>query len=331
MRARCHIHACSPGWPIAAESLKLFVLIGASVAGGCASLWNRAPVPESVTACRDLSQQALFAMEQNDWAAAERLLGRAVEVCPIDVTARGHYAEVLLRRGAVDEALTQLEESRALGNNDVSLTVRTGSVYLLSGRPERAAKLAADALNLDPTFADAWALRARVHLTQGDHAGALSDFQRALGLRPNDRGLQFELAALYARLHRPDRCLATVQSLLDNYPTGEEPAQALFLEGVALAELKRYRDAAHSMNLACSRGQPTLEMFQRLAETETRAGHEDRAEAVLAHILAHAPQYAPALALRQELSRRMASRQRDSRFSLGPTTATAGANGTPRF
>ena len=58
-----------------------------------------------MAACRDLSNQALAAIEQGQWQQAEGLLGNAIQTCPVDPDARRYYAEVLVKRGAVQEAL----------------------------------------------------------------------------------------------------------------------------------------------------------------------------------------------------------------------------------
>ena len=83
---------------------------------GCRSWpWRCGPVPNSVAACRDLSNQALAAIEQGQWQYAEELLSGAIETCSVDPDARRYYAEVLVQRGAIGEALIHLEETPTCG------------------------------------------------------------------------------------------------------------------------------------------------------------------------------------------------------------------------
>jgi Flp pilus assembly protein TadD len=102
-------------------------------------------------------------------------------------------------------------------------------------------------------------------------------------------------------LGQPERALVNLQTLSDTYPTGEEPQQVFFLEGLALAALGRHSDAVVSFTAARDRGQPSPEILFRLAEAELRAGHENEARQSLHQALALDPAHSPSRGLLSKL------------------------------
>jgi len=260
------------------------------VLAGCRSWpWKPGPVSPSVATCRDLSRQGLAAIEQGQWDHAERCLSGAVTSCPVDVEARRHYAETLLKRGASAEALVQLDEAMRLSSHDASLAVRSGEIYLSLGELDSAQQRAQRALSMDSTLAGAWALRGRITAARGDTRQALSDFQRALGLHPDDRALLYETAQAYRKLERPDRALVCLQALVETYSTGAEPREVFVEQAQLLAETARPGDAAAMLEQALKRGAPTADLHFQLAHAYLAAGQARRASTAAQSGLALAP------------------------------------------
>jgi tetratricopeptide (TPR) repeat protein len=257
------------------------LLLVLAVCGGCRAWQPHGPVPRSVATGRQLVQQGASAMDRGDWVVAEDLLNHAVQVSPLDPDVHRRYAETLWHRGAAQQAITQLEEAARLAPEDPQIAVRTGEMYLATGQMARARKAADRALDLDPKLATAWALRGRTNEASGALKPALADYQRSLGYQPDDRQVLLAVAEIYRQLNEPERALASLHSLVDSYPPGEEPQQLLYLEGLALVALGRYDDAVARYSLAGERGGPTAEILYRLAEAEFLAGR-----GVPAHIAA---------------------------------------------
>ncbi len=264
---------------------------------GCRSLSNQGPISQSVTTCRQLTQQGINAMERGDWKRAESLLSRAVEMSKTDADARRHYAEALWHRGAMQDALVQLGEARRLAGEDPGLAVRTGELHLALGQINDARRMVGEALRLDPKFAPAWALRGRVAEALGQTQQALADYQRALGYAPENQDLTILVAETYRQLNEPQRALTALQSLADSYTPGEEPQQVLYLEGLALTALRRYDDAVRSLSRAANRERPTPDILYRLAEAQMLNGHAGESQATLQEALALAPDHAASRAL----------------------------------
>jgi len=244
-----------------------------------------------------MSQQGINAMERGDWKRAESLLVRALQTCPSDVEARRNYAEVLWHRGAQADAVAQVEEARRVATDDTGLAVRAGEMYLALGKMGRARQAAEQALDLDPKCAPAWALRGNVLERSGDYRQALADYQRSLGYAPGSPEVLLRLAEAYRQVGVPSRALATLQSLIDTYPPGEEPQNLLYLQGLALIALQRYNDAVESLTLANQRGPHSAELQYQLAQAHLLAGRPADAQAALQQALALEPAHQPSLAL----------------------------------
>ena len=232
-------------------------------------------------------------MEQDQWQEAEALLAQAVEACPSDPESRRHYARALWHRGMGPKAVAQLEEAGRLGGDDATLHVAMAEMRLAMGDSENAWQSAQRGLSLDPKLASGWATRGRVMRAAGEPRRALADYHRALGLAPDDRTIQLEIAELYRELNQPQRALAALQVLADSYPPGEEPQRVLYLQGLACMALARYDDAVESFSAASIRERPAPEVLWRLGEAELLAGHPVEAEAAARQALCLNPKHQP--------------------------------------
>ena len=255
----------------------VWLLLPLALAGCRAWPWRPGAVSPSVATCRDLSSQGLAAIEHGEWTQAERCLSGAVAASPVDVEARRHYAETLLKRGAAAEALVQLDEAMRLADRDASLAVRSGEIYLQMGQMEAAERRAQRALQIDSTSADAWALRGRIMAARGETRRALADLQRALGYRNDDRRLLYEIAQMYRQVDRPDRALVCLQTLAETYAAGEEPRELLVEQAQTLSAVARHADAASMYEQALRRGAPTPELQFSLAQCYIAAGQARKA------------------------------------------------------
>jgi len=259
------------------------------------------PMSPALTASRDYSQQGLIALEQGDWAAAEQLFAKAVETCPDDPEARRHHAESLWNRGRREEAVAQLREAMALDPANAGLRVRAAAMRLAMGQVDSARREIEAALDIDPTMGAAWAMRARVLRASGDRVHALADYHRALGYLPDDRDLMIETAELYRERNEPEKALALLHRLIDTCGPGEESQKALYLEGLAYAALGRLDEAAESLTLASSRGEPTPELLCQLAIVHARLGRTRDAVAAAEAALRLEPNHLPSRRLLDEM------------------------------
>src|SRR5207248_4623999 len=135
------------------------------------------------------------------------------------------------------------------------------------------------ALDADPRSAAAWLLQARLAIHRGASQEALAAYHRVLALEPSHREALLEEAQLHWSLSvgetdgpQLQRALMTVQSLLDTYSPGEEPASALLLAGRIHSRLGRYEDATRLLAVAAHQGGDSLEALHGLAEAQLLSG-----------------------------------------------------------
>jgi len=271
-----------------ASILGLATILALIVPGCRLARWD-GPVPRALAASRQQTQLGVAALEREDWEEAERLLSQAVRACPIDTEARRHYAEALWKRGLQQKAIAQLEEANRLTGEDPTLDVLIAEMRLAMGQRVVARRIVQRAIDLDPTLASAWAIRAKIALEEGDAEQALADYHHALGLAPEDREVKLAIAELHRRLNQPQRALAMLHNLTETYSPGEEPAEVFFLQGLAYGALSRYDDAAECFAAAAGRDANSPEIFFRLAEAQWLAGRPESAAAAAQEALALDP------------------------------------------
>lgn len=286
-----------------ARQLAWFGLMFAAgaLASGCRFPGRDGPVPRSLIISRQLTQQGLSALDRNDWHRAEPLLAQAVDVFPQDAEARRHYATALWQSGQRAEALRQITKALELMPDDPTLLSRAAEMRLAVGETAAAADLVDRALDVDPRNAALWRLRGRLRLQAGALRESLADYQRALSYQPDDRDALLDVAEIYHRLNQPARALASLQTLSDGYPPGEEPPQVLYLMGLAYGALDRTDEAIDSFLAARDRGPSSPDLLFRLAEAQWSAGRLTEAQQNVSRALALAPGHAGSRALLQRM------------------------------
>lgn len=255
-----------------------FLLICLFCLPGCHT-FRRQPVERDVAASRQLSLQGLEAMQGGRSDEAEELFSQAVKACPRDDRARKRYADALLARGAIDEAIVQMEHAIRLSGDDPILRVELGEIYLMRGDLEYADRLAKETLRDNNQLASAWALQGKVNQRRGDLDEALAAFHRSLSYREHDPELQVQIAQIYRQQSRPLRAYSTLQRLARETPPEEMSADLYALQGLALKELGRHRQAAVHLRDAIALDPNSSELYYHLAETLLLDG--DRANAQL--------------------------------------------------
>ena len=283
----------------------LFVITLAStmllVPGGCASMSRKKIVPESLATCRELSQSGVSAMELGEWNRARAVLDEAVSISPTDAEARRHLAEALWQTHSRQEAISHMEAAVKLAPRHTPTVVRAGEMLLETGAIDRALQRAQEAIALDSTLAGSWALRGRVERQRGHLKRALADLQQASRFAPHQTDILLQVAEVQYEMGRPQRCLTMLHRLLDIYPPGEEPQQALWLEGLAYGVMERHQDAAESLAAATLRAKPPASLLYQLARAEHAAGHTLSAANTARRVLALDAQHEPSKLLLAEL------------------------------
>jgi tetratricopeptide (TPR) repeat protein len=283
-----------------AGPLTIFVVI--CLSSGC-RMWQRVRTQpdEAIAQTRQLSLQGQDAQQQGRWDEAEALFASAVAKCPRDERARCGYAEALWQRGAHDEAVAHMEEAVKLSGHDPERLVQLGNMYLARGEFDRAAHQASRAIAAGREQPSAWALQGHVLKAQGNDAEALAAFHRALSYQEQFPQVQLALAEIYSRQNRPQRALATLQALAEDYPPGQAPVEVLVQQAFALRELGRHQDATRMLAWAAQRTNPSPDLLYELGRSQLLAGDAPSARVTIAAALDRDPRHVASLALREEL------------------------------
>jgi tetratricopeptide (TPR) repeat protein len=286
-------------WRIASWLL----IVGCCCASGCRTLRCRKESDETIALTRQLALQGKDAQRKGSWDKAESCFAQAVQRSPGDERARLGYAESLWNRGAKELAITHMTEAVKLSGHDPALMVQLGQMHLAVNNLPAAARMADKALATNKQLATAWALRGNVHRASGERDEALADYHRALSAQPHYPEAQLALAEIYIQDNRPERALATLQSLADQFAPGSVPADLHFREALVLRKLARHHEAAESLTAAIQL-QPHPDVLYELAQTQLELGDPGNAQLAVQRALQMNPQHQASLRLQGELFHR---------------------------
>jgi len=287
-------------------SIGVFLILVCLVAPGCRTLRCKKESDETIALTRQLAMQGKDAQQKGQWEKAESCFAEAVQRSPNDERARVGYAESLWNRGAQDLAVTHMTEAVKLSGHDPTLLVHLGQMHLALNNLPAATRIAERALASNKQMASAWALRGNVHRAAGQREEALADYHRALSAQPHYPEVQLALADIYAQQQRPDRALATLQSLADQFPPGSVPADLQFRQGLALRDLGRHQEAADAFAVA-AQVQPHPDVLYELAQARSQLGDNGNAQLAVHRALQLNPQHQASLRLQGELVTRQQS------------------------
>jgi tetratricopeptide (TPR) repeat protein len=279
----------------------LLLLAFAASAGGCRALRSRKPSDENIAEARQLSLQGLDAQQRGHWERAEGLFASAILKCPADERARAGYAESLWQRGDYEHAISHMEEAARLSGNDPQRLVQLGEMYRARGDFERASQQADRAIAANPLLATAWALRGHALQARGNRTEALASFHRALAYEQALPEVQLAIAELYLQEQRPQRALATLQSLAAHSAGENAPVELLVRQAAALRDLGRFQAAERLLADAAEHRPPSADLLYELARVQLLAGDATAARQSVSAALDAQPQHAGALALQQQL------------------------------
>lgn len=136
---------------------------------------------------------------------AERCLGNAQVLAPIEFRWRYYSAHVLRRMGDLERSAERFELALELRPTDLAATVWLSRIYLDLGRPEAAEPLVVGML---ARMSDAPAIQVeagRIALAMGQEASAVAHLEAALALDPEAGSIHYPLAMAYRRLGDPAR------------------------------------------------------------------------------------------------------------------------------
>lgn len=141
-----------------------------------------------------------------DFKAARGPFEKAVALEPDFGVAQMNLGEALLQSGELDASAKHLDHaSKLLGKSDDGAQAHylRAKIYTAQNEIDKAADELRTAVAIRPAFPQAWSDLGEARKTLLDDAGALSAFERAVALDPNDFVAQYRLGAEYLDSDKP--------------------------------------------------------------------------------------------------------------------------------
>lgn len=259
----------------------LFALTLVFSCSGCQSFSQLLARRGTAAEANRLMQGGINALQDGRTSQAESLLNRAATTRPEDPRIRENLARALAQQGKLDLAIENMSQAVTNSHGDPLLNVQLGKLYLQAGQLPQAAGQASLALELNRKLPEAWTLKAESELAQGNLSSALSHFQRALGYQPNMPDVQIKVASIQRQLGRPMRALSTLEHMLRQYPTEQQPEPAVILASSVLMDVQQTGHAIEMLTAATERQNSTSAAFVQLSKAQLAAGQLSQARLTL--------------------------------------------------
>ena len=136
--------------------------------------------------------------EQSHWRNNLLLYGRSVQIAPHNPVARNNFANELLARRYIPEAISQYEQILTDHPDFWLANYNLGRAFAQTNSPDRAIAYLDRAITILPTDADEYYFRAVANLQLGKRDDALRDLQQAVNLAPNNASYRSALDRLRA-------------------------------------------------------------------------------------------------------------------------------------
>jgi predicted Zn-dependent protease len=161
-----------------------------------------------------LAVAAGFAGGSGDIAQARRLLERALDVSPDDISARFQLGMLLLNQRETAAAEAELRRCTEREPTFADAWAHLSSLQANQGRADAAAQTLATGLKHCPGSPGLHLMMARSHRLAGRSGPAVAEFQESIRLRPNEPEAYLELGQLHIREGRKAEGLAEIRRAL---------------------------------------------------------------------------------------------------------------------
>ncbi len=230
----------------------------------------------------DPYQTITSAIEHSRYAEAEKGLRQILESSPGDLRALSLLGIVLDSEGRFDEAEDAYGKAIRLAPESPALLNNIGNHYLARGKAKEARESFEKVLAVEPSHLNANLQLAQLAVGQKDFQLAL----RCLGRLPETERQAFPVQLLRLRALWGSDQKAEADSLLsevENEATSD--LRYRFALAMAFVEMERFAEAENSFSVVLQSNPANFDVLYNLGISALRAGHTDRANAVLQRAL----------------------------------------------
>jgi type IV pilus assembly protein PilF len=143
------------------------------------------------------------------------------------------------------DLVTSSDEPEARKRARIRLQLAVG--YFEQGQTTVALDETKQAINIDPSFVDAYNLRGLIYMKLNDQRLAEESFRRALSLNGNDSNVLHNYAWLQCLQGRTAEAIQTFTRALDN-PTYTDRAKTWLTKGLCQVRARQFTEAEQSLN-----------------------------------------------------------------------------------
>ena len=165
-----------------------------------------------------LALTAGFIARNGDPAKAVKLLERAIELAPDDVSSRFQLGTLSVAQGNLSVAREQLERCTRLAPDFADGWAQLSALETQLGETSAAARTLASGLAKCPQSPGLHLMRARALQKIGANSEAIAEFRESIRLRPNEADAYIELANFLINLGSIDDAVRLLQQSLDAEP-----------------------------------------------------------------------------------------------------------------
>lgn len=163
---------------------------------------NELPTNETMNLTTDEAVEFAVQLIQakNGPEAAEAMLRAVLRIEPGHIRAHEFLGVLMDDRGRMDEALEEIEEAIALGEDDPSRWNNYGNILVGAGLPQRAREAFEKAIALDPTMPHPYSNLGTVMNLMGDLDGAETTLKKAIEIDPKHHIAWHNLGKVYFKM-----------------------------------------------------------------------------------------------------------------------------------
>jgi tetratricopeptide (TPR) repeat protein len=171
-----------------------------------------------------------------NWAEAEKLLKRGVELNPNYATAHKFYGNLLGDLGHFDESLAAYKRAQELEPLSLIISANLAEVYLQKGDLNAAVEQCRRAIDLDSNWYYVRLILSLVYLKQGRGAEAVAEAEKSVELSKRQSAPLGVLGYIYARVGKRSEAAAIVEELKQRYAQRQANGYDITRASIGLGE-----------------------------------------------------------------------------------------------
>jgi serine/threonine-protein kinase len=179
---------------------------------------------------------AVYFFHDWDWPSAEREFKRAIQLNSNYATTYLYYAQCLVARGRIDEALAVMKRAYEIEPLSPEVNTFLGWIYTLAGQNDLAMAQLNNALEMDSNFWFARVMLAGVYEAKGRLAEACAEYEKASALEGEFSEARWNLALCYVKQGKIDAARKILLELKQRAEKGYVPPYFFFMIHFALGE-----------------------------------------------------------------------------------------------